>query len=259
MAISLRIILMKKPEYKGHNLNNYSALGTDTIGKTTKTYTFDVPEDVSDAHLVVVTSNHGANEGGEEYNRRWHYIYVDDQLMLTYKPGRTSCEPFRKYNTQGNGIYGWSAMSDEEWQSFSNWCPGDVIDNRIIRLGAFRKGRHKVRISVPEAEFVDQQGDIPVSMFFQGLTEGRLHVGIDRPTMGERSGMVSISVSGSQLQVTAQDEIVGIELYDLQGRLYRRTGSQSVVDISEIANGCYLVNVELENGIISTRKVWIRR
>lgn len=46
---------------------------------------------------------------------------------------------------------------------------------------------------------------------------------------------------------------------DLQGRLYRRTGSQSVVDISEIANGCYLVNVELENGIISTRKVWIRR
>lgn len=252
-------IVMKKPEYKGHNLNNYSSQGTDTIGKTTKTYVFDVPEDVSDAHLVVVTSNHGANEGGEEYNRRWHYIYVDDQLMLTYKPGRTSCEPFRKYNTQGNGIYGSSAMTDEEWQSFSNWCPGDVIDNRIIRLGAFQKGRHKVRISVPEAEFVDQQGDIPVSMFFQGLTEGKLHVGIERPTIGERSGLVSISVSGSQLQVTPQDEIVGIELYDLQGRLYRRTGSQSVIDISEIADGCYLVNVELVNGIISTRKVWIRK
>ena len=61
-------------------------------------------------------------------------------------------------------------MSDEEWQSFSNWCPGDVIDNRIIRLGAMKAGEHSVKISVPEAVFPEQQGDIPVSMFFQGAS-----------------------------------------------------------------------------------------
>ena len=71
-------IVMKKPEYKGANLNNYSEQGTDTLGKTTKTYTFTLDEDVNDAQLVLVTSNHGANAGGEEYSRRWHYVYLDD-------------------------------------------------------------------------------------------------------------------------------------------------------------------------------------
>ena len=252
-------IVMKKPEYMGHNLNNYSEAGTDTIGKTTKTYVFDVPEDVADAQLVIVTSNHGANEGGEEYNRRWHYIYVDDELMLSYKPGRTSCEPFRKYNTQPNGIYGWAKRSDKAWQSFSNWCPGDVIDNRIILLGAFPQGQHKVRISVPEAEFVDKQGDIPVSIFFQGLTEGTFHVGIDRPTIAPEEQQVNISMNGGSLQIAARETVINIELYDLQGRLYTRLDEQKPIDISRCPSGWYLVNVELANGIIETHKVLIKK
>ena len=252
-------IVMKKPEYKGHNLNNYSTAGTDTIGKTTKTYLFDVPVDVADAQLVIVTSNHGANEGGEEYNRRWHYIYVDDELMLTYKPGRTSCEPFRKYNTQLNGIYGYFKRSDEVWQSFSNWCPGDVIDNRIILLGAFPQGQHKVRISVPEAEFVDKQGDIPVSIFFQGLTEGSFHVGIDHPTITPDERQVDITLNDNSLLVSAHEAIVNIELYDLQGRLYTRLDEQKPIDISRCATGYYLVNVELANGVIETHKVLIKK
>ena len=251
-------IVMKKPEYMGHNLNNYSEAGTDTIGKTTKTYVFDVPEDVADAQLVIVTSNHGANEGGEEYNRRWHYIYVDE-LMLSYKPGRTSCEPFRKYNTQPNGIYGWAKRSDNAWQSFSNWCPGDVIDNRIILLGAFPQGQHKVRISVPEAEFVDKQGDIPVSIFFQGLTEGTFHVGIDRPTIAPEEQQVNISMKGGSLQIAARETVINIELYDLQGRLYTRLDEQKPIDISRCPSGWYLVNVELANGIIETHKVLIKK
>ena len=252
-------IVMKKPEYMGHNLNNYSEAGTDTIGKTTQTYVFDVPEDVADAQLVIVTSNHGANEGGEEYNRRWHYIYVDDELMLSYKPGRTSCEPFRKYNTQPNGIYGWAKRSDKAWQSFSNWCPGDVIDNRIILLGAFPQGQHKVRISVPEAEFVDKQGDIPVSIFFQGLTEGTFHVGIDRPTIAPEEQQVNISMNGGSLQIAARETVINIELYDLQGRLYTRLDEQKPIDISRCPSGWYLVNVELANGIIETHKVLIKK
>ena len=252
-------IVMKKPEYMGHNLNNYSEAGTDTIGKTTKTYVFDVPEDVADAQLVIVTSNHGANEGGEEYNRRWHYIYVDDELMLSYKPGRTSCEPFRKYNTQPNGIYGWAKRSDKAWQSFSNWCPGDVIDNRIILLGAFPQGQHKVRISVPEAEFVDKQGDIPVSIFFQGLTEGTFHVGIDRPTIAPEEQQVNISMNGGSLQIAARETVINIEIYDLQGRLYTRLDEQKPIDISRCPSGWYLVNVELANGIIETHKVLIKK
>lgn len=245
-------IVMKKPEYIGGNLNNYSKEGTDTIGKTTKTYEFEVPRDVNDGMIVLVTSNHGANEGGEEYNRRWHYVYVDDQLVLTYKPGRTSCEPFRKYNTQTNGIYGYSARSDEEWQSFSNWCPGDVIDNRIIDLGNVKAGTHKVRISVPEAEFVGGQGDIPVSMFFQGLVSGEF-AAIDSPIAAEPQA--HISARDGKISVDSQQGVMSIEVYDLQGRCLVRNDLSREINYPAGTRGIYLVNVELMNGVIATHKV----
>lgn len=161
-------IVIKNPETIGKNLNNYDPSATDTLGKTVKTWTFEVPEDAEDAEIILITSNHGANRGGEEYIRRDHYIYYDDSLVMTYKPGRPSCEPFRARNTQRNGIYGRAPYPDEEWQSFSNWCPGDVIDTRVIQLGKVNKGEHKIKIDVPDAEFVDKQGDFPVSMYFQG-------------------------------------------------------------------------------------------
>jgi hypothetical protein len=94
-------------------------------------------------------------------------VYLDGQEVLQYKPGRTSCEPFRKYNTQANGIYGPYPRSDEEWQSFSNWCPGDIIDTRLIPYGPASAGNHEFVIDVPAAQFVDMQGDFPFSLYVQ--------------------------------------------------------------------------------------------
>jgi hypothetical protein len=147
--------------------NNYTEGASDELGTTRKTLTLELATDAEEAQLVLITSNHGANAGGEEYIRRDHFVYVDDELVLEYMPGRTSCEPFRVYNTQANGIYGPSAMTDEEWQSFSNWCPGDVIDTRIIPLGAVSAGEHEFVIDVPDAEFADMQGDFPFSLYLQ--------------------------------------------------------------------------------------------
>ncbi|MFV8753485.1 peptide-N-glycosidase F-related protein [Nannocystaceae bacterium ST9] len=148
------------------SFNNYAEGASDAIGMTRKTIAFEMP-DTANAQLVLITSNHGANAGGEEYIRREHYVYVDGALALQYKPGRTSCEPFRVYNTQGNGIYGPSPMSDEEWQSFSNWCPGDIIDTRVIPWGAVEAGMHEFVIDVPDAVFADGQGDFPFSLYVQ--------------------------------------------------------------------------------------------
>lgn len=249
-------IVIKNPEYIAHNLNNYDERATDEIGKTIKTYTFTVPKDVADGQLVVVTSNHGANEGGEEYNRRWHYIYYDggEEPVMVYKPGRNSCEPFRKYNTCPNGIYGYFKRSDETWQSFSNWCPGDVIDNRIIDLGEVKAGTHTVCISVPDAEFVGGQGDIPVSIFFQGLTEGILN-NIDGVSVEESKPLVTITKTGKTLVAGSSEGIVSIELRDLQGKLVRQTECGKTINCSGCASGIYLVSVELMNGIIETHKV----
>lgn len=249
-------IVIKNPEYIAHNLNNYDERATDEIGKTIKTYTFTVPKDVADGQLVVVTSNHGANEGGEEYNRRWHYIYYDggEEPVMVYKPGRNSCEPFRKYNTCPNGIYGYFKKSDETWQSFSNWCPGDVIDNRIIDLGEVKAGTHTVCISVPDAEFVGGQGDIPVSIFFQGLTEGILN-NIEGVSVEESKPLVTITKTGKTLVAGSSEGIVSIELRDLQGKLVRQTECGKTINCSGCALGIYLVSVELMNGIIETHKV----
>jgi hypothetical protein len=151
----------------GESFNNYAEGASDAVGTTRKTVEFELEEDTANAQLVLITSNHGANAGGEEYIRREHYVYVDGALALQYKPGRETCEPFRKYNTQGNGIYGPAPMSNEEWQSFSNWCPGDVIDTRIIPLGAQSAGVHEFVIDVPDATFAAGQGDFPFSLYLQ--------------------------------------------------------------------------------------------
>lgn len=245
-------IVMKKSE---NNLNNYNAAATDTLGQTTKTYTFEVPRDVADAHVVLVTSNHGAAGDGEEYNRRWHYVYVDDQLCLTYMPGRTSCEPFREYNTEPNMIYTSVEQPDEYWQSFSNWCPGDVIDNRIIHLGAMTAGTHKVRISVPEAEFDGGQGDIPVSMFFQGTTEGHLTAIRD---VKKADPLVQVAVSEGSLSLSSSEGIMGIEIYDLAGKKMRTADLTSTISTVGLPKGVYIVNAELTNNIVESHKIVLK-
>jgi hypothetical protein len=147
-------------------LNNYNL--TDEIGKTVISFTNEITSPVKNAKVYLITSNHGSNSGGEEYNRRNHYVYFDSRLVDVYIPGGKSCEPYRTYNTQSNGIYGTKSMSEAEWSSFSNWCPGDVIPIRVYELGNLEKGQHTFKLEVPDARFVDKQGEIPLSVYIQG-------------------------------------------------------------------------------------------
>ncbi|MBK7104645.1 MAG: hypothetical protein IPH62_05125 [Ignavibacteriae bacterium] len=148
------------------DFNNYSQ--TDVIGQTTKTFNLEISSTINSAKLYLITSNHGSNAGGEEYIRRNHYVYFDGNLIATYKPGGKSCEPFRQYNTQGNGIYGSQPRTEAEWTSWNNWCPGDVIPIRVYDLGNLDAGNHTFKIEVPDAKFVDAQGNFPLSAYIQG-------------------------------------------------------------------------------------------
>lgn len=237
-----------------HDLNNYAEGATDTIGKTVRTIGFTVEDDLSDAQLVLITSNHGANPGGEEYNRRWHYIYFDNEMVLSYIPGRPSCEPFRKYNTQGNGIYGRDPMEDSEWQKFSNWCPGDVIDTRIIALNALAKGDHTFKITVPDAVFREGQGYIPVSIYLLGKTEGLLGTQIKGekaiPTLTLTPNPVH-----SMLTLQSLHRILSVSVNAVSGAQVLQAGAVSSIDMGALLPGVYLVNVELDNGTIETHKI----
>ncbi len=141
---------------------------TDVAGKTVKTKRFNVPQTLKNAKLYIITSSHGANAGGEEYNRRDHFVFFDKEQVLKYKPGGESCEPFRQYNTQRNFIYLFSEKSASWWALWNNWCPGDKIPVRTVDLGDLESGIHKFKISVPHAEFKDSKGDIPLTVYLQG-------------------------------------------------------------------------------------------
>lgn len=148
--------------------NDYQAGASDAIGQSIKTFNFNTTESITNAQVHVVISNHGANSGGEEYIRRQHYLYFDSTLVSSYIPGGESCEPYRIYNTQSNGIYGPVPRSDSEWASFSNWCPGNVIPIRTYDLGTVSSGTHSFVLNVPDAVFNGDQGHFPVSVYLQG-------------------------------------------------------------------------------------------
>ena len=228
------------------NFNNYQASATDTLGKTTRQYNFRVDTALTDASFFLITSNHGANSGGEEYNRRRHYVYVDDSLMLSYVPGRTTCEPFRVYNTQGNGIYGGSPRSDDQWQSFSNWCPGDVIDIRRINLGAVDTGSHYFRINVPEAVFVGSQGNFPLSVYFQGKTSGTIDP--PAPIVKDSSGNLRIYPNPARESVTIESlNMSSIRIYDMTGRLLYKNdqpAEKQQVSVYQWPRGMYIVQAQ---------------
>ncbi len=230
-------------------LNNYQLSGTDTLGLTTRTINFTVTENLNDAALFLITSNHGANSGGEEYNRRFHYTYFDDEPKLTYKPGRLTCEPFRVYNTQGNGIYGPTPRTPAQWQSFSNWCPGDVIDIRRIDLGAVTAGNHSFKIRIPTAQFVGGQGNIPMSLYFQGKTTGNLPVGINE-TNGYSNFVIYPNPNSGKFTVeTFSETVLEVIVTDLLGKqVLTMKNLENKFDLIIENKGIFIVTVKTSEG-----------
>jgi len=242
------------PLFMKNRFNNYQEGATDTIGKTVKNKLFTVEKDLIDAHLVLITSNHGANSGGEEYNRRWHYVYIDHEEVLSYKPGRTTCEPFRVYNTQANGIYGTTPKTDEQWQSFSNWCPGDVIDNRIINLGELKAGNYLFTISVPDARFVGKEGDFPLSLYFQGKTNET--IGIKETTTSNPEQIVLFpNPVNYTFSIKTSETVKTVTVHSITGQQIIRKNDTLTVNISSLPSGFYIVHVELVNGQKSVHKM----
>lgn len=248
------------PLFFKNNFNNYQVGATDTIGQTIKTISIDLPESLSDAALFLITSNHGANAGGEEYNRRFHYVYFDDSLRLTYKPGRVSCEPFRQYNTQANGIYGPTPRTPAQWQSFSNWCPGDVIDIRRINLGVLASGNHTFSITVPTAVFAGGQGDIPLSLYLQGKTVGMLSLSEELETEKRKCSLFpnptdgNITVKGSDFNNSS------FSVYDAQGRpvsfKFELVNDEQIdIELDTLVSGSYFLVINNQNQFNQTVKI----
>jgi hypothetical protein len=244
------------PLYFNNDFNNYQAHATDTLGKTTKTITFDVPKDLSEATLFLITSNHGANQGGEEYNRRFHYAYFDNKLVLTYMPGRATCEPFRHYNTQGNGIYGSTPKTPLQWQSFSNWCPGDVIDIRKINLGAVTAGSHSFRIRVPDAVFVGSEGNIPLSLYLHGTTKTGTVLANEAKFPQDNTFSIYPNPTNGHFTVELLTDNALITVTDLLGKeVLKKQATQKTLHLQLDNSGVYIVRVSTKQGTIAQKLI----
>ena len=235
-------------------LNSYSKGHSDEEGTTVAHYQVHLDEPMNDAMFLMINSNHGANSGGEEYNRRLHYVWVNEWMAMVYRPGRSSCEPFRKYNTQSNGIYGNSVMSDEVWQSFSNWCPGDVIDNRIIHLGALPAGDYDFRLMVPDAVFNDNQGYFPFSLTFFGVRDGEID-GLDT-IANDSKASTRINWKDDILHIEGNSEhVVEWTLLNATGqRIAVQPGKISEIKMSHHPTSVYILLLLMDDGTTEVHK-----
>jgi hypothetical protein len=245
-----------KPLIYNFQLKNYDAAGTDVVGQTTKTINFTLENDVPNAKLYLITSNHGSNSGGEEYIRRFHYVKVDGTTVLTYKPGGVSCTPFLQYNTQPSCIYYDCSQNpspplpnnDAAW-SWNNWCPGDKIPTRVIDLGTLTAGNHTFNISVPDAQFAGRQGYFPLSVYMQGGTET-----LDTEDFGLSSFTMSPNPATDLVEIGSADLVKEVAVYNTLGQNVW-TGKSSKVNLSGMQTGVYMVKVVFENNKTATRKL----
>lgn len=233
------------------NFNNYQEGASDAIGTTTKTITFTLAEAIENAKLYLIISNHGAGSGGEEYVRRWHYVYFDGTLRLFYKPSGISCEPYRVYNTQPNGIYGTTPQSTTWWASWNNWCPGNSIPIKEVDLGDLTAGTHTFVISVPDAQFVNQDGNFPLSLYLQGQyieTAGLT-------SFDETSLNIYPNPATDFLTIDASENIANLKVVNILGERMSCKLNSNRLDISHLEAGIYIVQVEFENGVKLNNKI----
>jgi hypothetical protein len=231
------------------DLNNYNANATDVVGQTVRTITFNLPQAITSGKLYLITSNHGANSGGEEYNRRFHYITFDGASVLTYKPGETTCEPYRIYNTQPNGIYGSSTRTPAQWQSFSNWCPGAKIPIRVITLGNLAAGTHTFKIEVPDAVFANGEGYFPISVYLQGLGQS-----LSTDQFNINSYSLSPNPATDLITIDSEKEVKNVTVFNMLGQQVLN-GNSNKIDLSSVNSGMYLVQIQFENDEVATEKI----
>jgi len=235
------------PLLDSNELNNYNS--TDQPGETVRLVNFSLNQSTDNAKFFIVSTPHGANSGGEEYVRRQNFVYLDNAQVLTFTPGGKSCEPYRMYNTQGNGIYGTTVKTTLWWTSWNNWCPGDSVPIRSFTSTSLAAGNHTIKYEVPTAVFQGQDGRIVLSMYMQS-TNQMLSV--------KDLSTVDVSVfpnpTADFVNIKSDKKVKNIVVYSLDGKRLNEV-KDSRVDLTAYPKGGYLLDITLEGGLQFKHKI----
>ncbi|MFY1045339.1 peptide-N-glycosidase F-related protein [Chryseobacterium sp. GP-SGM7] len=235
------------PLLDSNELNNYN--NTDSPGQTVRLVNFNLSQSTGNAKFFIISTPHGANSGGEEYVRRQNFVSLDNTQVLTFTPGGKSCEPYRMYNTQGNGIYGANAQSTAWWMAWNNWCPGDSVPIRSFTALTLSGGSHTLKYEVPAAVFNGQDGRIVLSIYMQ--SNNQLLSVKDVST-------VDVSVypnpTADFVNIKSDKKVRNVIIYSLDGRRLNET-KDSKIDFSAYPSGNYLLDITLEGGTQFKHKI----
>lgn len=235
------------PLLDSNELNNYN--NTDQPGETVRLVNFNLNQSTSNAKFFIVTTPHGANTNGEEYIRRQNFVSLDNAQVLTFTPGGKSCEPYRQYNTQGNGIYGSNVQTTAWWTSWNNWCPGDSVPIRSFTATTLAAGNHVLKYEVPSAVFYNQDGRVVLSIYMQ--SNNQILAVKDISTID-----VSIypNPTSDYVNIKSDKKVKNITVYSLDGRKLNEV-RDSKVDLTSYPAGTYLLDITLEGGTQFKHKV----
>ncbi len=228
-------------------LNNYA--NTDVSGQTVRLVNFNLSQTAANPKFFIVTTPHGANSGGEEYVRRQNYVSLDNAQVLTFKPGGKSCEPYRMYNTQPNGIYGNYAQSESWWTSWNNWCPGDAVPIRSFSVASLSAGNHTLKYEVPTAVFNGQQGQIVLSMYMQSQNQN-----LSVQDVATTDVSIYPNPTADYVQIKGSKKVEHISILSVDGRTLSET-VDSKADLTAYPTGTYILDVLLEGGVRFSHKV----
>lgn len=235
------------PLLDSNELNNYN--NTDEPGQTVRLVNFNLNQSTGNAKFFIISTPHGANSGGEEYVRRQNFVSLDNNQVLTFTPGGKSCEPYRMYNTQGNGIYGTTVKTAAWWMSWNNWCPGDSVPIRSFTSTSLSAGNHTLKYEVPAAVFNGQDGRIVLSIYMQ--SNNQLLSVKDVST-------VDVSVypnpTADFVNIKSDKKVRNVIIYSLDGRRLNET-KDSKIDFSAYPSGNYLLDITLEGGTQFKHKI----
>ncbi|KQM44784.1 peptide-N-glycosidase F-related protein [Chryseobacterium sp. Leaf201] len=235
------------PLLDSSTLNNYN--NTDVTGQTVRLVNFNLTQTAGNPKFFIVTSPHGAGNNGEEYVRRQNLISLDNAQVMNFTPGGKSCEPYRMYNTQPNGIYGYNAQSAAWWTSWNNWCPGDSVPIRSFSVASLSAGNHTLKYEVPTAVFYGQSGEIVLSMYMQSQSQV-----LSVKDVSTTDVSIYPNPTTDYVMIKGEKKVKHVTVLSVDGRKIAET-DQSKIDLSSYPAGTYLLNILLEGGTEFSHKI----